>query len=142
MKTLLGAAALILVAAGAWWAFRPAPGQQPMQHRRGPAITAADFVEPDLTGTALIGKRVFDAKCAACHGQNALGTDQGPPLLHPFYLPGHHGDAAFLIAAQQGVRAHHWQFGNMPPVEGVTQADVKAVVAYVRTLQQANGMMD
>ncbi|HBM41471.1 MAG TPA: cytochrome C, partial [Sulfitobacter sp.] len=49
-------------------------------------------------------------------------------------------DAAFLLAAKQGVRAHHWKFGNMPPVEGVTPGDVKMVVAYVRELQRANGI--
>jgi hypothetical protein len=47
---------------------------------------------------------------------------------------------AFVLAAQNGVRAHHWKFGNMPRIEGLTQGDVKMVVAYVRELQRANGI--
>lgn len=95
----------------------------------------------ELGPLAQMGKRAFDAKCATCHGENAAGRNgKAPPLVHPYYKPSHHGDAAFLLAARNGVRAHHWPFGNMPPVEGVTQADVKAIVAYVRGLQQENGI--
>ncbi|KFE36534.1 c-type cytochrome [Thioclava atlantica] len=95
----------------------------------------------ELSPLAQMGKVAFDAKCSTCHGENAAGRNgKAPPLVHPYYRPGHHADAAFLITAQAGVRAHHWPFGNMPPVKGVTQADVKAIVAYVRTLQDANGI--
>jgi hypothetical protein len=38
------------------------------------------------------------------------------------------------------VRAHHWRFGNMPPVDGVNRAEVEKIVAYVRALQRANGI--
>ncbi|MEI4472455.1 c-type cytochrome [Frigidibacter sp. MR17.24] len=99
-------------------------------------------VRPEVTGEAAIGQRAYAALCASCHGEVATGTDRGPPFLHPFYLPDHHGDQAFLMAAEWGVRAHHWRFGDMPPVEGVTRADVKAIVAFVRALQRANGMLD
>jgi len=40
-----------------------------------------------------------------------------------------------------GVRAHHWKFGNMPAIEGLTRADVKAIIAYVRELKRQNGIM-
>jgi len=63
-----------------------------------------------------------------------------PPLVHKIYEPNHHGDMAFLMAARNGVRAHHWKFGNMPPVEGITDAEVITIVAYVRALQRANGI--
>jgi hypothetical protein len=56
------------------------------------------------------------------------------------YEPGHHGDESFQRAAAQGVRAHHWRFGNMPPVEGVTRSDVKMIISYVRDLQRATGI--
>ncbi|WP_428540745.1 c-type cytochrome [Profundibacter sp.] len=96
---------------------------------------------PELTGQAAIGKRAFEAKCATCHGENAVGqVGVAPPLIHQIYRPGHHGDMAFLMAARNGVRSHHWKFGNMPPVEGITDAEVKSIVAYVRALQQANGI--
>lgn len=96
---------------------------------------------PDLTGEAVIGEKIFTAKCAACHGIAGAGnSEQGPPLVHKIYEPSHHGDMAFLVAALNGVRAHHWDFGNMPPVEGITQAEVKMVVDYIRQVQRANGI--
>ena len=101
----------------------------------------ASVVLPELTGNALIGEKVFATKCAACHGPNGTGNSEaGPPLIHKIYEPSHHGDAAFLNAAANGVRAHHWRFGDMPPVEGVTQGDVMMVVDYIRAVQRANGI--
>jgi mono/diheme cytochrome c family protein len=96
---------------------------------------------PEMTGRAVIGKAAFNAKCAVCHGENATGQNGiAPPLIHDIYRPGHHGEEAFQRAARNGVTAHHWSFGNMPPVEGVTPGDIKAIVAYIRVLQQANGI--
>jgi hypothetical protein len=44
------------------------------------------------------------------------------------------------LAVKNGVRAHHWRFGDMPPVEGVSDEDATKIVAYVRELQRANGI--
>lgn len=108
--------------------------------RTGMAMVDVKLPET-LSAKAEIGKMAYDAKCAVCHGANAVGQDGvAPPLVHKIYEPSHHGDAAFLIAAKNGVRAHHWRFGNMPPVEGVTDGDVKMIVTYVRELQRANGI--
>lgn len=108
---------------------------------QGSGAPLAEVTVPVLSGVALEGKALFDAHCASCHGENAAGRDgSGPPLIHPIYRPGHHGDASFILAARNGVIAHHWTFGNMPPVEGVDDAQVGRIVAYVRTLQQANGV--
>lgn len=94
-----------------------------------------------LSPQAQMGKTAYDNICAACHGTNAAGRQgMGPPFVHPIYRPGHHGDMAFQIAVRQGVRAHHWPFGNMPPQQGLTEADVRNIVAYVRELQRANGI--
>lgn len=105
-------------------------------------VAMVDVMVPEtLSANAEIGKLAYDAKCVVCHGANAAGQDGvAPPLVHKIYEPSHHGDAAFLLAAKNGVRAHHWRFGNMPPVEGVTDGDVKMIVAYVRELQRANGI--
>ena len=87
------------------------------------------------------GARLYAEHCAACHGDNAAGRDgAGPPLVHKIYEPNHHSDAAFFLAARQGVRSHHWPFGNMPPVAGVSDDEVALIVAYVRELQRANGV--
>jgi len=95
----------------------------------------------EFSEQATIGKTIFEAKCSECHGANAAGQNGiAPPLVHKIYEPSHHSDMAFVLAAQNGVRAHHWKFGNMPRIEGLTQGDVKMVVAYVRELQRANGI--
>ena len=95
-----------------------------------------------LSEIAMLGKQAFDINCASCHGENAVGQHGvAPPLVHKIYEPNHHGDESFQLAVVMGVGAHHWKFGNMPPIEGLTRADVKAVTAYVRELQRHNGIM-
>lgn len=105
-----------------------------------PDSSVAVAVPDRLSPVAMEGKAVFDEVCAACHGANASGTDQGPPLVHDIYNPGHHADFSFVRAVQQGVRAHHWRFGNMPPQPGVSEQEVERVIRYVRELQRANGI--
>lgn len=87
------------------------------------------------------GEGKFNTLCARCHGPEGTGTKQGPPLVHKIYEPNHHGDAAFQRAAANGVRAHHWQFGDMPKIEGVKPEDVDQIVKYVRWLQRQAGIM-
>ena len=87
-----------------------------------------------------VGESKFNANCASCHGNQAAGTDHGPPLVHKIYEPNHHGDPAFQRAAANGVKAHHWEFGNMPNIEGVTPEDVDQIVKYVRWLQKQAGI--
>jgi mono/diheme cytochrome c family protein len=86
------------------------------------------------------GEAKFNTHCSACHGPQATGTQQGPPLVHKIYEPNHHGDAAFLRAAEFGVKAHHWEFGNMPKIDAVSSADVEQITRYVRWLQRQAGI--
>lgn len=88
------------------------------------------------------GRRLFANNCSMCHGNNASGTTQGPPLVHEIYEPGHHGNASFVIAVARGVRAHHWDFGNMPAIEGLSIEEIHQVICYVRELQLANDIID
>jgi mono/diheme cytochrome c family protein len=87
-----------------------------------------------------VGETTFNTNCAACHGKQAAGTDHGPPLVHKIYEPNHHGDPAFQRAAANGVQAHHWEFGNMPKIDGVTPENVDQIVKYVRWLQRQAGI--
>ena len=99
------------------------------------------IVPAQFSDDALIGERAYTASCVACHGENGEGRDgMAPPLVHKIYEPGHHGDEAFQRAAAMGVHNHHWPFGDMPPVDGVTRGDVATIVAYIRELQRANGI--
>lgn len=104
------------------------------------ATPAAQIVVPQLTASAALGREFFTARCAACHGENAAGSENGPPLIHPLYVPSHHGDYAFISAARNGVKAHHWRFGDMKPVADVTDAQLGWIIAYVREVQRANGI--
>ncbi len=82
------------------------------------------------------GEQKFNANCSTCHGIGGVGTTQGPPFVHKVYEPNHHGDAAFHQAAAKGVKAHHWQFGDMPKIDAVKPEDVDQIVKYVRWLQK------
>ena len=95
---------------------------------------------PELTKNAQAGARLFASNCALCHGTNRTGTDRGPPLVHKVHEPGHHPDAALYRAVNQGVVSHHWSFGNMQPVPGVSHGSATKILAYVRELQRANGI--
>jgi mono/diheme cytochrome c family protein len=86
------------------------------------------------------GEQKFTANCSACHGAGGVGTKQGPPLVHKVYEPNHHGDVAFLRAAANGVKSHHWQFGDMPKIDAVKPDDVEQIVKYVRWLQKQAGI--
>ena len=86
------------------------------------------------------GEAAFNANCARCHGERGVGTSQGPPLVHKIYEPNHHGDAAFQRAAALGVRAHHWQFGDMPKISTVSSTEVDDIIKYVRWLQRQAGI--
>jgi mono/diheme cytochrome c family protein len=97
-------------------------------------------VPANLSQAATQGKEIFAANCQKCHGPNAAGSEKGPPLVHHYYEPNHHADISFQRAAEFGVKAHHWQFGDMPPVPGVSKDQVALVVEYVRELQRANGI--
>jgi len=132
MMLLIGA---ILIAGGAVYFFA---GNTP---ESGGGQAMVDVKVPPLNTTTKLGERLFNENCASCHGKNAAGqTGVAPPLVHKIYEPGHHADGSFLLAVQRGVRAHHWTFGNMPKVEGLTNDDVTKIVEYVRLLQRANGI--
>lgn len=112
-----------------------------MDHGDEETRALVEITIPDLSEMARTGEEIFNRNCAICHGQNAVGVDgAGPPLVHIIYEPSHHADLSFQLAVQQGVRQHHWRFGNMPPIEGVSQTEVSAIVAYVRELQRVNGI--
>jgi mono/diheme cytochrome c family protein len=94
-----------------------------------------------LSDDAQVGETAFNERCSACHGINAVGqVGVAPPLIHKIYEPSHHGDASFVRAAFVGVQQHHWPFGSMPPVEGITELEIKTIITYIRELQRANGI--
>ena len=86
------------------------------------------------------GQVLYEKYCSSCHGMQLDGSDKGPPLVHPYYKPSHHGDNAFYRAALNGVKQHHWNFGNMPPVAGMTPGKMDSVLPYIRYYQQQKNL--
>ena len=128
-RILILVAVGLAVALGLWWRIDGGGGH-----------ATVDVKIPALSAAAKEGQALFSANCAACHGTNGGGTDSGPPLVHIIYEPGHHGDESFQRAVAQGVRAHHWSFGDMQPVAGVNRSDVAKIVSFVREVQRDNGI--
>lgn len=95
---------------------------------------------PGLMPNAGAGAGLYARNCSSCHGERLQGSDKGPPFLHRVYEPSHHGDAAFQLAVKSGVRAHHWQFGDMPPVAGVSPDEVAHIIAFIRAEQRRVGI--
>ncbi len=133
---LLAVTVLILTAIAACGSEPPPPQDTPTPP---PAATSASS-GPELSNSALMGKEVFDTNCALCHGADVMGTGTGPPLIDRIYEPGHHSDVSIRSAVRNGVPQHHWWFGNMPPVAGVSDAAVENLICYIRELQLANGI--
>jgi mono/diheme cytochrome c family protein len=123
----------VLVAIGLLWLTgalsfqRQTPPGQPFTSKPVPAELAT-------------GETLYRLHCSICHGPSAIGTDHGPSLLWKVYASSHHSDASFYLAVKQGVRAHHWLFGNMPPLPHVTEDEVTQIIPYVRWLQQQAGV--
>lgn len=95
-----------------------------------------------LSKMARDGEELFDANCSACHGMRAAGTNQGPTLIDRIYHPGHHSDVSIRNAVDRGVQQHHWTFGDMAPVAGVSPDDVEKIICYVRELQRSDGIFE
>ena len=132
-------ALVTLVLAGCAGEEPPEPSYSPTQ----PSSDAIAVVVPNLSENARAGEQVFNANCVLCHGPNASGTGLGPPLVHKIYEPGHHQDFTIQSAVRNGVPAHHWPFGNMPPVPAaaVSDEDIPNIICYIRELQRANGII-
>ena len=86
-----------------------------------------------LSQKAKQGQRNYKKWCASCHGRTAAGSKRGPSLID--YERSHHSDGFFFDAVRQGVKAHHWNFGDMPKVEELTDEEIAKVIVYVREIQ-------
>ncbi len=97
-------------------------------------------VEPKGAVKVFDGEESFANRCAVCHGETANGTQTGPPLVHILYEIGHHPNFSFHSAVNNGVPAHHWNFGDMPAIPNVAPEEIDAIICHVRDLQRAEGI--
>jgi len=105
------------------------------------ASRAALHLPPEgFVGDANQGSALFETNCSSCHGINAQGTEQGPPLVNNVYRTAHHADFAFHMAVRDGVRQHHWGFGDMPAAPQITPEQTAHVIAYIRQEQSKAGI--
>jgi mono/diheme cytochrome c family protein len=87
-----------------------------------PTISSA--ANAALEGEAKQGHNLFDRNCAHCHGDDARG-DEGPSLYDL-----HKSDGRISTIIKHGIK------GEMPAFEKkFTDADIQAVIAYLRTLK-------
>lgn len=95
-------------------------------------ITIAALVTPAFAQSG--GSDVYKAKCMMCHGADGLGaTPAGKALKAASFKDAvlvKAGDSDLVTAATKGK-------GKMPAYEGkLSDAQIKAAVSYIRTLQK------
>ena len=105
-----------------------------------PTVESTPTPMPESRFSGVDGRSLYGQACAVCHGQALEGTNSGPTFLNRIYAPGHHADISFMFAIERGVRSHHWNFGNMAPVEGLTQEQVLAIIGFIREQQREAGI--
>jgi mono/diheme cytochrome c family protein len=92
--------------------------------------------DPELVAA---GEALYFATCAECHGGDLRGTDLGPSHLSIVYAPNHHTDFAFVQAIKFGSQQHHWPYGPMEPIPGLSDEQIAAIIAFVRENQRVEG---
>lgn len=116
------------------------PGEESSSKPRDPMTGKTEFDIPVQDSTLVAeGEALYQASCSVCHGSDLRGTALGPSQLSVIYNPDHHGDGSYAVAVTAGVRAHHWSFGNMPSVDGVTEDDFDRILAFIRENQRVQG---
>ena len=138
LRTGLIALVCLLLTVGAVAACGGDETDAPSSDSKQPATAQQEVAQE----TAISGQQLFSNNCSRCHGADLRGTNVGPSLLHEYYEPNHHSNASFVIAVLRGVRQHHWDFGNMPAVEGLDIDEVHAVICFIRETQVEDGLID
>ncbi len=92
-----------------------------------------------------MGDRIFhgeasDGTCSGCHGPDAGGTPQGPPLNRDHWLWGDGSLAALTATIEHGVPHPKEYQGVMPPLGGspLSEEGLAAVSAYVWAIGHAS----
>jgi cytochrome c6 len=105
-------------------------------------ITIAAVTSVLAAGTLLAGdaKAIYDKECTKCHGADGKGdTKMGKKLGAKDYsdpkVQAAVTDAAAFKAIKEGLKDKEGKT-LMKPTEGVSDADIKAVVAYMRTFKK------
>lgn len=141
--SLLVVVIAVVVWVGAMWAgVRMSVWQTPRPEPLIHAALAKKSPGPVLDkALATHGREIFEMSCVTCHGSNGLGkAGLGKDLVHSDFVLGQDDAslAAFVTRGRPADDPKNTTKVAMPPKGGIatlTDADVAAVVAYVRGLQ-------
>jgi mono/diheme cytochrome c family protein len=88
-----------------------------------------------FTVAAQDGKALYDKECAKCHGANGNGdTKMGKKLGAKDYTKEAIDDAKAFKATKEGLKEGDKTL--MKPIEGATDDQIKAVIAYMKTFKK------
>jgi len=104
----------------------------------GAIVTVAMFAATSLF--AADGKALYEKNCAKCHGADGKGdTKMGKKLEAKDYSTAKAWegltDAAAIKSVKEGLKDKSGK-EIMKPTEGVTEADAKAIIDYMKTLKK------
>jgi cytochrome c oxidase cbb3-type subunit 3 len=85
-----------------------------------------------LNSANTAGQKIFASTCAGCHGLDGRGGERAPNIAQNREVQ-RLSDAQLTHIVQEGVPGT-----GMPAFHSLASSDVKAVVAYLRTLQGSN----
>ncbi len=91
-------------------------------------VVIAMILVPTSFAAAEDGKKIFDSKCAVCHGADGAGKVKGTPDMRTAAVQSK-SDADLEKFIAEG-KAHGFA------KKGLTDAQIKDVVAYIRTLKK------
>jgi cytochrome c oxidase cbb3-type subunit III len=90
---------------------------------------AQQSAQPQSKSANNEGQRLFATLCAGCHGLDARGGERAPNIAQRREVQ-RQSDAELMQIVQEGIPG-----AGMPAFHSLTDSDVKAVIAYLRTLQ-------
>ena len=89
----------------------------------------------------VLGEQRYAQRCAMCHGADLRGSRIGPSHLSSVFGPEQTTDAMFADAIRNGGRSGRFpQYDAMPAVPGLSNHEITSIIAYVRSVQRAQGL--
>lgn len=103
-------------------------------------VTIAAFAAMVISAGAADGKALYDKECAKCHGadgkgQTKMGQKMGAKDYTDAKVQAELKDESALKAIKEGFKDKEGKV-LMKPAEGLSDADMKALVAYMRTFKK------